>query len=55
MEKKSCMPPNKTPMKPNFEVPNNATDAHCHVFGPRELFPYHPDASYWPPDKGKTN
>jgi len=53
MEKKSCMPPNKTPISPNFILPKNATDAHCHVFGPRAIFPYHPKASYWPPDNGK--
>jgi len=53
MVKKTCMPPNKAPITPNFELPKNATDAHCHVFGPHEVFPFHPKASYWPPDNGK--
>ncbi|MBS0343732.1 MAG: amidohydrolase, partial [Proteobacteria bacterium] len=29
-------------------LPPNACNAHCHVFGPRERFPYAPDASFVP-------
>ena len=47
------MAPDANPKKPNFQLPKGATDAHCHVFGPRDFFPYHPDARYWPPDNGK--
>jgi 2-pyrone-4,6-dicarboxylate lactonase len=28
-------------------------DAHCHVFGPGELFPYAPERKYTPADAGK--
>ena len=30
-----------------------ACDAHCHVFGPSNIFPYHPTSTYIPPDAGK--
>ncbi len=35
-----------------FTPPPNATDAHCHVFGPSARFPFSPDRSYTPPDSG---
>ena len=54
MNKKTCMAPDTDPKKPSFILPKNATDAHCHVFGPRDIFPYHADATYWPPDNGKN-
>ena len=47
---KSCKPPDSNPRKPNFRLPPGACDAHCHVFGPGNLFPYHPGRSYTPPD-----
>lgn len=47
---KSCLPPDPHPVKPSFSVPAGACDAHCHVFGPAERFPYAPDRSYTPPD-----
>ena len=47
---KSCQPPDPNPRKPDFELPSGACDAHCHVFGPSEIFPYHPQRSYTPPD-----
>lgn len=50
MEKKSCLPPDRNTKTPNFKAPLNACDAHCHVFGPREVFPYSKKATYWPPD-----
>ncbi len=34
-------------------MPKGACDAHCHVFGPADKFPYAPDRSYTPPDAGK--
>lgn len=30
------------------ELPPNATNAHCHVFGPRARFPYDPNAPFRP-------
>lgn len=35
-----------------FTPPPNACDAHCHVFGPAERFPFSPDRTYTPPDSG---
>src|SRR3954465_11910747 len=42
-----------TPTKPRFKVPAGAVDAHCHVFGPGEVFPYHPSRKYTPCDAPK--
>ncbi|MDG2112185.1 MAG: amidohydrolase family protein [Actinomycetota bacterium] len=33
-------------------APPLACDAHCHVFGPAERFPFSPTATYTPPDSG---
>jgi 2-pyrone-4,6-dicarboxylate lactonase len=33
-------------------MPPNATDSHCHVFGPAQRFPFAPEATYTPPDSG---
>ncbi|HTI67870.1 MAG TPA: amidohydrolase family protein [Caulobacteraceae bacterium] len=38
------------PSKPTFRLPAGAVDAHCHVFGPGERFPYHPTRKYTPCD-----
>lgn len=51
--KKNCMPPDSNPKVPNINLPRNACDAHCHVFGPSDIFPYHPTSTYEPPDAGK--
>ena len=48
--KKSCMPPDPHTKKPSFTPPAGSCDAHCHVFGPHEVFPYHPSSTYHPPD-----
>ena len=47
---KSCMPPDPETRIPVFKAPAAACDAHCHVFGPHERFPYHPKSTYHPPD-----
>jgi 2-pyrone-4,6-dicarboxylate lactonase len=39
-----------SPSKPTFRPPPGAVDAHCHVFGPGELFPYAPERKYTPCD-----
>nr|WP_284454635.1 amidohydrolase family protein [Actinomadura madurae] len=31
-------------------LPRGATDAHCHVFGPADVFPYPPDRAFTPVD-----
>ena len=38
------------PSKPTFRVPPGAVDAHCHVFGPGDVFPYAPARKYTPCD-----
>lgn len=38
------------PSKPRFIVPEGAVDAHCHVFGPGEQFPFAPERKYTPCD-----
>ena len=39
--------------KPAFKLPPGATDAHCHVFGPGNVFPYSPSRKYTPEDAPK--
>ncbi len=47
---KSTLAPDPNTKKPKFRLPPLACDAHCHIFGPAAKFPYHPTASYLPPD-----
>jgi 2-pyrone-4,6-dicarboxylate lactonase len=41
------------PRKPAYTPPPGAVDAHCHVFGPGDVFPYAPERKYTPVDAGK--
>lgn len=41
------------PAKPHFMPPAGAVDAHCHVFGPADKFPYAPTRKYTPCDASK--
>ena len=41
------------PSKPALQLPKGAVDAHCHVFGPGDIFPYAPERKYTPCDAGK--
>ena len=41
------------PAKPTFKLPLGAVDAHCHVFGPGNVFPYAPERKYTPCDASK--
>ena len=40
------------PSRPRFKPPEGAVDAHCHVFGPANRFPFSPKAKYLPEDAG---
>jgi 2-pyrone-4,6-dicarboxylate lactonase len=42
-----------SPSKPAFTPPPGAVDAHCHVFGPGDVFPYAPERKYTPCDAPK--
>ena len=37
---------------PMVSMPAKACDAHCHVFGPADRFPFSPARTYTPPDSG---
>lgn len=41
------------PTKPKFVVPAGAVDAHCHVFGPGDVFPFAPERKYTPCDASR--
>jgi 2-pyrone-4,6-dicarboxylate lactonase len=43
---------NTNPSKPTFVVPAGAVDAHCHVFGPGDIFPFAQERTYTPSDAG---
>ena len=43
------------PSKPGYVPPPGAVDAHCHVFGPGDVFPYAPERKYTPTDAGKDD
>ena len=45
-----CMPPDPNTKTPKYKAPPKACDAHCHIFGPGDQYPYAPDRSYTPPD-----
>ena len=38
----------RNPRKPQYTPPAGAVDAHCHIFGPEEEFPYAPERKYTP-------
>jgi predicted TIM-barrel fold metal-dependent hydrolase len=42
-----------TRRKPRFKLPPLTCDAHCHVFGPADRFPYAPGRRYTPADAPK--
>jgi 2-pyrone-4,6-dicarboxylate lactonase len=42
------------PSKPRFQLPAGSVDAHCHVFGPGEQFPFAPERKYTPCDASKA-
>src|SRR5512135_695657 len=47
------LPFHPNPGKPAYVPPPGAVDAHCHVFGPGDVFPYAPERKYTPCDASK--
>lgn len=47
------LPVHPNPKKPTFVLPPKACDAHCHVFGPGDKFPYASERKYTPIDAPK--
>ncbi|MCF8468902.1 MAG: amidohydrolase family protein [Sneathiella sp.] len=47
------LPFHPNPSKPTYKAPAGAVDAHCHVFGPADKFPYAPERKYTPCDAPK--
>ena len=48
------LPFHPNPSKPRFVAPPGSVDAHCHVFGPGDQFPYAPERKYTPCDASKA-
>jgi predicted TIM-barrel fold metal-dependent hydrolase len=44
------MPPDPNTKVPAYKPPPRACDAHCHIFGPGDIYPYAAGRSYTPPD-----
>lgn len=44
------IPFHPNPGKPKLVLPKGAVDAHCHVFGPADKFPFAPERKYTPCD-----
>ena len=42
------LPYHPNPSVPAFALPPGAVDAHCHVFGPGDEFPFAPERTYTP-------
>jgi 2-pyrone-4,6-dicarboxylate lactonase len=47
------LPFHPNPSEPEFRLPAGTVDAHCHVFGPGDAFPFAPERKYTPCDAGK--
>jgi 2-pyrone-4,6-dicarboxylate lactonase len=47
------LPFHPAPSTPSYRPPTGAVDAHCHIFGPQDQFPFAPERKYTPCDAGK--
>ncbi len=47
------LPFHPSPSRPRFALPRGAVDAHCHVFGPGDVFAYAAERKYTPCDAPK--
>jgi hypothetical protein len=47
------LPFHPDPSTPCFRLPAGSVDAHCHVFGPGNVFPYAPTRKYTPCDASR--
>lgn len=47
---KTIAPPDPDTRRPEYRAPPGSCDAHCHVFGPADVFPYASTRKYTPPD-----
>ena len=50
---KLIAPPDPDTRTPEFDAPSGSCDAHCHVFGPGDVFPFAETRRYTPPDSPK--
>ena len=50
---KTIAPPDPDTRSPAYTAPAGSCDAHCHVFGPGNIFPYADTRKYTPPDAPK--
>ncbi|WP_242904903.1 amidohydrolase family protein [Actinomadura terrae] len=48
-------PPHPNPTAPVLRLPSLSCDAHCHIFGPGDVFPYPEDRAYDTPDVTKED
>lgn len=46
----TCKAPDPNTRAPTYRPPAGACDAHCHIFGPGDRYPYAADRTYTPPD-----
>jgi predicted TIM-barrel fold metal-dependent hydrolase len=51
----TCPPPDPNPKKPRLGLPPLSCDAHFHVFGPRQVFPFAADRTFTPQDAPKED
>ena len=45
-----CLPPVSEAKRPDLPCPQGACDAHFHIFGPVDRFPYAESRAYTPPE-----